>query len=400
MSYSPKVFVGSLISFTVAVALLVFLVLSSQVVMAVLPAVGMGGVFLQADDFSGENAVVYPEYGQLSSEYPDRVTDTATCKQRPMIALELNNAAVNGYSVFKDIKLPYFENHWMSVVIKQPNGAITTPSDGTITIFATQLQTGTLEVDNVKISEGTSENKWGDRSGEFLLEGDPNDDVSGTDLRATNIKVWTHAITGDKINFDSPNGFTIDVDYSATADLHNRYDSMGILQNVDVERENYFDCLPGQPALRQSPLLSEDFDSGSVPGGWTTEGSTAVSTQTSNSGSYSVRLDGNDDVLATPNQTTTNEVGLSVNYWVEQASNSLSNLPETEEYLIVEFRDERGEWNPVDTFEGGSASSGATYEGGFAVPEGGYHPNFAVRFRTRGGQNSADYWYIDDVEIG
>lgn len=406
MSYSPKRFLASFASFTVAVALLIFLILSSQMAMAVLPAVGMGGVFLDADEFSGQNAVVYPQYGQLSSEYPDRVTDTATCKQRPMLALRLNGATVDGYSVFKDIRLPYFENQWMSITIDQPSGSITTPDTGTVTIFATQLDVGTLEVDNIKLSEGNSgdrSNKWGPNSGEFLLEGDPNDDVFGNDLTATNIKVWTHAITGDRVNFNSPNGFKIEVNYQSTADLHDRYDSRGILQNVDVERENYFDCLPGQPPLRASPILEEGFDVGipKIPSSWDTQGNVVASQNTSNSPSYSVRLDGDNDILATPNQSITNEVGLSVNYWVEQGGAAGdSNPPEVEEYLIVEFRDERGEWNPVDTFEGGSSTDGDTYNGGFTVPEGGYHSDFAVRFRTQGGTIGADHWFVDDVQIG
>jgi hypothetical protein len=406
MSYSPTRFLASFGVFTASIVLLVFLVLSSQITMAVLPAVGMGGVFLDAQTFRGENAVAYPQYGQLSSEYPDKVTDTATCKQRPVLALRINDATVDGYSVFKDIKLPFFEDQWMSVTIKQPQGSITTPQTGTVTIFATQLQVDSLKVDNVKISEGNSgprSEKWGPNSGEFLLEGDPSDNVTGDDIDASGIKVWTHAITGDRINFNSPNGFTLEVDYNTTSDLQARYDNMGLLQNVDVQRENYFDCLPGQPELRESPLVEQGFEGfPRIPNNWVTQGNAVASTNTSDTGSYSVRLDGENDILATPNLSISNSVGLSVNYWVRQGDSTLgdANLPETTEYLVVEFRGKNGEWNAVDTFEGGSVSGGEAYNGGFTLPEGAYHSDFAVRFRTKGGTDGFDHWFIDNVEVG
>jgi len=403
MGYSPRKFATSLSAFAVLAALLVFFILSSQVGVAILPVVGMGGVFLQADEFNGENGVVYPQYGQLSSEYPEKTTDTANCKQRPMLAFQLDAASVNGYTIFKDIKLPYFDQRWMSVAIDQSDGSLEA-QNGQIKIFTTQLQAGTLELDNVEIAEQSNGQVWGPNSGEFLLKGDPQDSVAGTDLRATDVKAWVHAITGQQINFRSPSGITFDVQYNTTTEIQQRYENIGIFGGSTnrAKRENYFDCLPAQPEVRRNPLLSEDFEGG-LPADWTATGDTGVNDDFADSGSRSVRIGGDNNTLRTPTLNTEFEFDLDVSYFVKLGHDHLGNSenPDDNEYLTVEFRDERGEWNQIDSYQGGPFSGtlisddAGTYSAAQDFEEGGGGPtgwsfinNASVDGRT---SNSGSY---------
>jgi hypothetical protein len=356
MGYSIRKFVASLSGFTLAVALLTFFIFSSQVTLAILPVVGTGGVFLQADSFNGENGVVYPQYGQLSPDYPNKNTDTAGCQQRPMLVFQLDAARVDGYTIFKDIKLPYFDERWMSIAIDQSDGSLEA-QNGQIKIFTTQLEAGSLALDNVDIKEQNNGEVWGPNSGEFLLRGDPQDSVSGTDLRATGVTAWVHAITGQQINFNSPTGITFDVQYNTTSEIQSRYDNLGILDSsIDkAKRENYFDCLPAQPDVRRNPLLSEDFEGG-LPSGWTARNDVEVNSEFSDSGTRSARLGGGNSTLQTPTLDTEFEFDLSVNYFVKMGHDQVNENPDDNEFLNVEFRDERGEWNQIDTYQGGPFS--------------------------------------------
>lgn len=405
MGYSLRRLLASISLTGVSVIALVVFVLASQIAFAILPVIGIGGFFLQAGTFEGQNGLVYPVKGQLSSDYPDEVTDTARCQERPMLAFRLDNADVSsGYAIFKDVKLPWFDDRWMTIRLdERPGGAI---EGNRITLYTTQLEADTLRLDNIALSESNNGQIWGPRSGELTLRGDPQDSITGNDLRATGVKAWVHALSAESINFQPGGGsISLNVTFSTTSQLQDRYDSAGILNDIDNEqRENYFDCLPGQPALRDSPLLSEDFDGGTVPAGWTTQ-NLQVTTNTANSTPYSVQLNGSESVLQTPSFDLSTDVGLAVSYWIREGDDSFSEDPDPGEYIVVEYRSSRGEWIRLDTKVGGAfgGPQGRIFEGGVTLPQGAYHDDFALRFRTEGGLaggSTPDNWHVDDVKIG
>lgn len=397
MGYSKKRLIGSISGSTAAVLLLIVLILTSQVVMAALPVVGIGGVLLQADYFEGNNGVIYPEKGELP-DYTGKVTDTASCQERPMVVFQLDGAQVDGYSVFKDVKLPYFEDRWMTIQIDQENGQLL---GNQISIYTTQMTADQLTIRNIELYEGESGDVWGPESGEFIMRGDPGDNVD-PDLFADNVIAWVHALTGEGVTFSgsSANPIMFNVTFSSTQELENRYQSdefSTMDESASGEaRENYFDCLPGAPATTGS-LLDENFEGGSVPSGWDATGDTVVNQDTSNSGDYSARLDGNDDSLSTESIDTSSETEVPITYWVRQGD-TFSEPPDRGEYLVVEYLSEEGAWNEVETYEGGEA--GRVHDGRLNLPGGALHDDFRLRFRTEGGTDGLDYWHVDDVVIG
>jgi len=395
MGYSKGRFAGTFTFTTALVLTLLFLIFFGQVAMGVLPVVGIGGVLLQADSFEGNNGLVFPQYGQ-SAPPSHGVTDTSNCQRRPMLVFQLDGATVNGYKVFKDIQLPYLSDQWMTIKVDQPTNSI---QGNQIRIYTTQLAAGTLELDNVEISEGESQNKWGPNSGEFLLKGDPNQNVGPTDLRAMDITTWVHAITGQSVTFtgSASDPVEIDIQFNTTSELDTRYSSEGVLNPTETSRENYMDCLPGRTAQRDI-ILSEDFEGGSVPAGWSAQGNVDVNQNTSNSGSYSARLGGTDAVLQTPSVDVSDKAAPSINYWLRMGDDGFSENPDRGEYIVVEYRTVNGDWSTLQTYEGGE--QGTVFHDGIDLPRGAKHPDFAVRFRTSGGGSTIDYWHVDDMEIG
>lgn len=395
MSYSKGRFAGVLSISTAVVLVMLVLIFFMQVAVGLLPVVGVGGILLQADSFKGNNGLIYPQYGQTAPP-SHGVTDTSNCMNRPMLVFQLDGATVNGYQVYKDVKLPYFEDQWMTVRIDQATNSI---EGNQIRIFTTQLAADRLALDNVEISEGESQNKWGPQSGEFLMKGDPKGNVDPVDLNATGVTTWVHAITGQSVSFvgESNDLVTIDVWINSTTDLENRYSTEGILDDAETKRENYFDCIPGR-SYQRDKLLQEDFEGGTVPAGWSAEGSVTVNQNTSNSGSYSARLDGSQDVLTTPTVDLSGVPTPSANFWLRMGDDGFSENPDNEEYIVVEYRTENGDWSTIQTYEGGD--QGVIFDRGVSLPEGAKHANFALRFRTFGGSNDFDYWHVDDVVIG
>lgn len=398
MSYSKDRFTATFALTVLGTAALIFLILSSQIAVAALPVVGMGGILLSADDFQGNNGKVYPQYGQTQGP-SHGITDTARCKQRPMLVFELDQASVNGYQIYKDVQIPYFEDRWLSVTVDQPSNSISSPE--TIKIYTTQLTADQLSLINVQMREGTSSNKWGPNSGEFILEGDPGNNVN-PDLFATNVVTWVHALTGQQVTLEgtAANPVEIDIQYNTTADLRSRYNNLGILDTSQVRRPNYFDCLPGKTPTGTPLSLQENFESGTVPAGWNASGAVDVNQNTSNSGDYSARLGSNFSILKSPDIDLSSSTRLSLNYWV-RIGGSFSETPEDGEYLLVEYRTENGDWSTIQTYEGGSDISERRFDDSITLPDGAYHSNFAVRFRTlNGNTGSYDYWHVDDVVIG
>lgn len=250
---------------TVALIVMLYLVLSATLVVGQLPVLGVGGVFLVADDFAGSNALVYPVEGDI--EGTEAFADSTACERRPMLALQLDQAEVNGFEIYKDIEIPFYQDRWMSIQIVEPAGAIEAQE---ATIFVTQLALDNISIDNVEVTEGgafdsngnyidvdnrgpsdRSTDIFGPNSGEFLLLGDPTGDATGLDLQAFGAKAWLHALTGSDARFiadtsDPSALIDIQIDYVNTTDIQNRYDNKGIdpRDANAYDREGYFDCLP------------------------------------------------------------------------------------------------------------------------------------------------------------
>jgi hypothetical protein len=192
MGYRKLHFAVSAIVSVTVVSVLIFTLMSTQLAMAALPltdVVGIGGLYLNADSFTGKNAQVYPVKGTGIDGPSEPVdADTPVCKQRPMLAITLNDANVQGFEVRKDLKLPHLAERWMTIELDQPFGSI---DANNITFYTTQLEVDTLTLRNVLIREGRPEEggqdpaiaprnqdlteitnkKWGPYSGEFYLEG-------------------------------------------------------------------------------------------------------------------------------------------------------------------------------------------------------------------------------------
>jgi hypothetical protein len=235
---------------------LIFLILSSTVVMGLLPTLGIGGVYVEGETFFGNDGTVYP----ASNQYTD--TPAETCDERPMLAIELQDAIIQGFTFRKDVKLPFIPNRWMSISIVQPSagtGDSAVIDANTITLYTTQLEGQSLLIRNIDLREGASNDKFGPNSGELLLEGGANvegscqvGDTSGCGIEATDINGWVHAVTGDGVLFDSrsqDNAIEVDLSYPTTAEVRDYYEGTFSYNIPDsrgnsYDRNQYFSCVP------------------------------------------------------------------------------------------------------------------------------------------------------------
>jgi hypothetical protein len=279
------------LSFSIGTLVLVVMLITSQLAVAALPlmdATGIGGIFLQASSFEGNDAKVYPVQGTgIDTEEPIDA-DTPVCEQRPMIAIELGDAFIEGFNARKDIQLPHLQDRWMSIEISQPDtGQIDATPDGNITLYTTQLQADELIIRNVLIREGQpgefasqdatvaprnqnlldpntfpdnpTDDKFGPYSGEFYIEAgdtvnpdDPgivaNDDAFDDDNFA--VAAWIHGITARKVSFinpSGPGGISLDVSFPTDASVESYYNGkLGFSgdETGSKARDNYFDCVP------------------------------------------------------------------------------------------------------------------------------------------------------------
>jgi hypothetical protein len=282
--YKGSVFGLSLLGSVAAVALLIYLVLSSTIAMSLLPVVGIGGLYGSADEFAGQKATVFPQHGGAatgSSQY----TATPTCQNRPMLVIRLeDDVEIRGFQVRKDIELPFLRNRYFSININQPLGSASDdPAFIEATqarLFITQLEIDELIARNAKITEGgrtvaqegpstpdseISQQKWGPNSGEFLLIAGQNNQADnpgpgGTPgLDATGANAWIHGVTADSVVFrtgDQESTIEIDMQYLTESELEDFYDgelgyNLPSGQNPETgvtppsfERDDYFDCVP------------------------------------------------------------------------------------------------------------------------------------------------------------
>jgi hypothetical protein len=153
--------------------------------------------------------------------------------------------------------------------------------------------------------------------------------------------------------------------------------------------------------------VAEDFDEGgSEPSGWTFENNASVSSDTSNSGSYSAFTccNSNSNVTSPAVDTTYySDTGVvALDYWVRKGADSFSENPDSNEDLEVQFLNDNGNWITFETLDDDDINDGekvTRIDATIASPDA-IHENFRLRFRQTGGSGSGDdYWHIDDVAV-
>jgi hypothetical protein len=267
MGYKKDRLLTSTIASIITVILVVYLVSSSMVAMALMPALGAGGVYLSVDFIEGNVGTVYPEYqgdgtgfgsGDTRQNYNVPITTTTPAcggDGIPMLVIELDGQArAENFSLRKDIKIPFLEDKWLVVEIDDPAPVI---SGENLKLFATQFSGDFLRVRNVRLLEGgiqdeftESEDTWGPDSSQLALQGGANtkDNIPG--LEGKDIQAWIHGATGERVTLETPPGEFVNVDisyqtaeqvigfYNGTNDGQPKLGYGGVLTDENYESEN------------------------------------------------------------------------------------------------------------------------------------------------------------------
>ncbi|MCK4756825.1 MAG: Ig-like domain-containing protein [Thermoplasmata archaeon] len=123
-----------------------------------------------------------------------------------------------------------------------------------------------------------------------------------------------------------------------------------------------------------------------------------VSTDTANSGSYSMYTSGGPVTLDSWMIDTSNLTMVELDVWVRKGG-AFSDVPENSEDLNLYYKNLTGDWKSLDTFLGGG-TVGEIFERSYALPSDAVSDNLQIRFEQTSGTASSDYWHIDDVYVG
>jgi hypothetical protein len=253
MSYRKREFGVSFIFSVLFVAGILYLIASSIIAMAFLPALGVGGLYAQADSIEGSVGTVYPEYqGDFTAfdhtdfDVPYNVdigTTTPTCGGDgiPMLVVELDGQAVaENFEFRKDLRVPFLDDRWMVIEVKDP--AITL-SGSNLKIFVTQLAGDSIRIRNVRLLEGGIENPrqeggdtWGPDSSQFALQGGLNTSPNVPGLEADSIQAWLHAAVGERITLETDEGQLVnaEVSYRTTQQVEDFYTGAAAGENAKL----------------------------------------------------------------------------------------------------------------------------------------------------------------------
>jgi hypothetical protein len=215
-----------------SLGLILYLVLSSQVALALMPVLGTGGLYAEADTLTGDVGTVYPEYQDDNTNYNQPVgTTTPECGGSsggiPMLVVELDGQARGlGFYFRKDVQIPFIQERFMSIQIgKDQSVGI---SGQNLKLFVSQLGGDELLIRNARVNEGgpggSGDGKWGSQSEEFYLKGGLGTDPTVPGLRATRVSAWLHAATGEQITLETAEGpLDIQVSYPTRSELYDFY---------------------------------------------------------------------------------------------------------------------------------------------------------------------------------
>lgn len=143
----------------------------------------------------------------------------------------------------------------------------------------------------------------------------------------------------------------------------------------------------------------EDFENG-ITTNWTVNafsGSAGVNSATSQSPTSSLYLS-EGVVEVTSVVIDTSDVSFTdLTMWIRRGADAFSEDPDNGEDLEVQYLDDVGTWQTLETFSG-SGPQGSIFLRTYNLPAGARHNSFQLRFRMTAGSGSGwDYWHIDDV---
>lgn len=237
--------------------------------MALLPAVGAGGLYAEVGTIEGDVGTVYPEFQgdqptligdpdnpDLDSPYDVPITTlTPTCGDAgiPMLVIELDGQArAANFEFRKDIALPFLDDRWMVMEINQPP---VTLSGDNLKIFTTQFTGDYLEIRNARVIEGgiedpdqESDDQWGPNSGQFVIRGGMDTAPNVPGIRGQGIEAWIHGATGERVTLESPDAqpLNIDISYQRTEEVMEFYGGddpkLGFgLTDTNIDWETWWD---------------------------------------------------------------------------------------------------------------------------------------------------------------
>ena len=143
----------------------------------------------------------------------------------------------------------------------------------------------------------------------------------------------------------------------------------------------------------------DDFERG-LTTNWTvnpTTGFAGTSAATSQSPIFSMYLNGGVVEVTSNVVDTSSPTFGDLTVWVQRGSDTISEDPDNNEDLIIEYLDDGNNWVQLSNLPGNGAP-GQVFNLSFNLPPAGRHANFRVRFRQTGGSGAPwDFWHVDDV---
>lgn len=159
-------------------------------------------------------------------------------------------------------------------------------------------------------------------------------------------------------------------------------------------------------AQTEETLLESDFEEESLnETAWThqsedIDASAGINDNTSNSGETSAYHHGAAGALVSQAMNASGTNYVEVSYWVQKGAEDFSEEPEANESLVVEYRDDEGNWEEVARYDEELEDGEEVSETLNISDTGALHDNLALRFRQQGADDpNGDYWHVDDVSV-
>lgn len=153
------------------------------------------------------------------------------------------------------------------------------------------------------------------------------------------------------------------------------------------------------PATGVDIGVCEDFENG-LTTNWSVNASSGfagVNGATSQSPTSSLYLNGGVVEVASVVIDTSDVTFTDLTMWIRRGADSFSEDPDGGENLEVQYLDNGGAWQTLETFNG-NGGAGAVFIRSYNLPAGGRHAGFQLRYRMTGGSGASwDFWHVDDV---